>query len=256
MKSSMRYANTTFFPLPGDPMASCRTGVLPVRAGEARPADGVSHREGFRHGLAGSLPCSRTANLNMLDGPVSFSMRPKLAATPCSAGRTARTNAPKLASVPLWAALLLLLVGCGYRAGTLIPADVRTVHVEMFDNDTFRHGMEIPLSRAVQKEVARRTHLQIVPRERADTILSGTIRRMDAPVTAYDQVDEVAVQRMYVQVRFEWRRRATGEVIASSDRLEDSVRILVARGETQATAAEDAFSDLAEAIVERMQEDF
>lgn len=156
----------------------------------------------------------------------------------------------------LCAGLLALSTGCGYRSGTLIPPDVRTVHVEMFDNETFRHEMEIPLSRAIKEEIARRTNLRIVPRQRADTVLSGAIRRVDAPVTAYDQADEIAIQRVAVQVRFEWRRRATGEVIASADALAESVRLLAARGETQATAAEDAFRDLARAIVERMQEDF
>lgn len=161
--------------------------------------------------------------------------------------------AARLVAFCAWAALLC---GCGYRAGALIPPDVRTVHVEMFDNETFRHEIEIPLSRAVKDEIVRRTGLRILPRDAADTVLGGAILRVDAPMTAYDQADEISVQRVAVYIRFEWRRRATGEVIAKADTLSETVRMLAARGETQATASEEAFIGLAEAIVEMMQEDF
>lgn len=149
---------------------------------------------------------------------------------------------------------LLALAGCGYRSGTLIPPHVESVHVKMFDNETFRRELEIPLTRAVKDEVARRTNLRLAPAGVADSTISGAITRVRARAIVYDQADEVLTQDITVHVRFEWRD-ARGRLLASSTVSETAQRF-APRDETQADAIQAAMQDLAERIVEAMQEGF
>jgi len=160
---------------------------------------------------------------------------------------------PRLLAVLALAALPL---GCGYHAGSLISPDIRSVHVQMFDSQDFRHEIEVPLTEAVKNEIARRTHLKVVNANAADTVLSGSITRVEAAVTAYDSSDQLFSQNVTVHVRFEWRRRQSNEVLCRVSDLSSTSQLLTLRGETQGTATREAFRDLAELIVERMQEDF
>lgn len=162
----------------------------------------------------------------------------------------------KRKSAPLFfLALAFCLAGCGYRAGMLIPPDVKTIHVRMFDNETFRHELEIPLTRAVKDEMARRTNLRFASPESADSVLSGAITRIRARATVYDQADEVLTQEIAVHVRFEWRR-ANGELIAGSPDVRGTAQRIAVRDATQTAAILDILPDLAENIVEEMQEGF
>ena len=152
--------------------------------------------------------------------------------------------------------VLAVLPGCGYQAGSLITPDVQSVHVQVFDNRDFRHEIEVPLTEAVKNEITRRTHLKIRGPDTADTVLRGTIKKVSASVTAYDTDDEVFSQSVTVRVEFEWRRRDNDQLLASASDLGSSAQLLALRGETQGTATSETFRDLAELIVERMEEDF
>ena len=156
----------------------------------------------------------------------------------------------------LAAACALCLTGCGYRASSLITPDVTSVHVRMFDNRTFRHEIEVALTEAIKDEVARRTPLKIRGAATADSELSGTITKVTSSVTSYDQKDRVFSQSLTVTVAFEWRRRGDGRVLARASGLSTSADVVALRNETQGTATSEAFRDLAELVVERMQQDF
>jgi hypothetical protein len=125
----------------------------------------------------------------------------------------------------------------------------------MFDNRDFRHEIEIPLTQAVKDEIARRTHLKIADAESADSTLGGSITRIKASVVTYDQGDRVFSQNLTVTVAFEWKRRG-GESLARVPEMSETVSILAPRGDSQGAATSDAFRQLAQRIVERMQEDF
>ena len=73
-----------------------------------------------------------------------------------------------------WPLLALLLAGCGYVVGSPFRPDVRSVAVPIFQNDTYRKGVEFQLTEAVQKEMQQRG-LQIAEEPYADTRLTGKI---------------------------------------------------------------------------------
>ncbi len=65
--------------------------------------------------------------------------------------------------------------GCGYRQGGLFDADVRTVAVPIFDNQSFYRGLEFDLTEATIKQIELKTPYKVVGPEMADTVLHGTI---------------------------------------------------------------------------------
>ena len=68
---------------------------------------------------------------------------------------------------------LLLLSGCGYTVGNGFSPDIRTVSVPIFENATFRRGIEVQITEAVQKEIQKRTPYRLAKGLDADTRLTG-----------------------------------------------------------------------------------
>ena len=71
--------------------------------------------------------------------------------------------------------LVLLLSGCGYTVGNGFSPDIKTVSVPIFENDTYRRGLEYQLTEAVQKEIQNRTPYRLARGTDADTRLTGRI---------------------------------------------------------------------------------
>ena len=72
------------------------------------------------------------------------------------------------------------LSGCsgmfGYSNTSLFPENVRSVSLKMFDNQSFRRGVEYDLSDALAKRIEVETPYKIVSdADRADTVMSGQI---------------------------------------------------------------------------------
>ena len=80
---------------------------------------------------------------------------------------------------------LVLLLGCGYTARSIHLAAVDSVYVPVFDNRTFRRGLEFDLTRAVTTEILHKSDLRIASRNRADTELIGEIVDIDEQVVEF-----------------------------------------------------------------------
>ena len=149
--------------------------------------------------------------------------------------------------------VLVLVSGCGYHAGSLVPSDIRTVHVSIFDNATFRRELELELTEAVQKEIRRRTHLKMADKDEADSILTGEIVDFRGRVETRDIEDKIFTQDVTVYINMKWTDSRTGRVLAERNRLHRSVRVYATRGETVPRATSESFRFLAESIVDGME---
>ncbi len=137
-----------------------------------------------------------------------------------------------LVFVPVWAALCSL-GGCGYHLGFPAPADVRTVHVAVFDNASRRRELEFDLSRAVIEEIYARTPWRVVADPAAaDLVVRGAIEAWDERISVEGAEDEprsgvsrlrVALQlqraaaapkRIAIEVRADFIPRAGVDAIA------------------------------------------
>jgi outer membrane lipopolysaccharide assembly protein LptE/RlpB len=87
--------------------------------------------------------------------------------------------------------LLLGLSGCGYHlvgTSTYLPEEIRTLHVELFVNQTSRGDMDQRVAEALNLEWVRRGRFQLVDRaENADIVLSGTMTRLSVIPVSFDQ---------------------------------------------------------------------
>lgn len=101
----------------------------------------------------------------------------------------------------------------GYSFDKPFEGDQRTIAVEMFENTTFYHGLEVHLTDAVVKEIQRSTPWRVVNGPGADLALTGaisdvTLRKLStAPVSGLSQQIAVAVT-----VDYDLRDNRTGQV--------------------------------------------
>jgi hypothetical protein len=158
-----------------------------------------------------------------------------------------------MASLVAFAAVLVAGSGCGYHVGSLVPSDIRTIYVPIFDNATFRRGLEFHLTEAVQRDIRRRTHLKLVGRDEADSILTGEIMDFRGALVVRDVNLRVIAEDVTISISFKWTERRTGRILAEASNVSNTVRLYAAGGETLGTATAESFRWLAEGIVDRME---
>jgi outer membrane lipopolysaccharide assembly protein LptE/RlpB len=88
--------------------------------------------------------------------------------------------------------LALISAGCGYHlvgTSSFLPPDLKTLHVQPFENTTDWADMDQRLTEAVVQEWVRRRRFSIVDDEKgADLSLRGTIKSLSvSPVTLDEQ---------------------------------------------------------------------
>lgn len=149
--------------------------------------------------------------------------------------------------------LLAVATGCGYSVRALSPAGVRTVAVPVFQNVTYRRLVELPLTRAVVKEIQTKTELVVVEEERADSVLQGTIVDVEQRVVTEDLTDRVTEGRITLVVNMTWRDVRTGEVIMERTGLAESEEFRPVQGENLERAFERGFDSMARRIVEELE---
>lgn len=82
----------------------------------------------------------------------------------------------------------LLLNGCaGYKLGSMLPADIKTVHVPTFVNKTREPLLEIETTQKAIQEIQRDGSLKIAAKQTADSLLEVTITDYSLQPVRYDQ---------------------------------------------------------------------
>jgi len=149
--------------------------------------------------------------------------------------------------------LVLQVPGCGYSTRSLYDPGIQTVAVDVFKNETFRRDLELDLTRKVARQLRLKTPWRVANRSRADAVLTGRIVAAQERVLSEDNRDLVFESSVIVQVEAELKNLHTGEVIKKIRR-RSQVAFLVPRGEDQATAFDRSLTDLAEDIVQALED--
>ncbi|APG26806.1 hypothetical protein A7E78_02405 [Syntrophotalea acetylenivorans] len=112
---------------------------------------------------------------------------------------------------------VLLLSACGYRLqgrSDSLPGDVRSLHVELFRNDTYEPLIENSVTNEVVERFARHDRLELVEEpSRAEGILGGRIVKYSNRAISYDRDDDIAEKRSQMTVEAVLRRVGNGEVL-------------------------------------------
>lgn len=167
----------------------------------------------------------------------------------------------RLISLACLLALTPQLTGCGYMVGSPYRQDVRTVHVPIFKNETFRRGYELQLTEAVQKQIQQQTSYRLAGAGYADTELTGRIVSIDKRVTNQTRFDDPRGLELAMAVEVRWTDRRTGQVLAQQQiPLDVQTAHVIAQttfspepGQSLATATQDLTNQLARQIVGLME---
>ncbi|MDA0657744.1 MAG: LPS assembly lipoprotein LptE [Planctomycetota bacterium] len=172
----------------------------------------------------------------------------------------------------VWQALCATLIGslicggsgcAGYRFGSsnLFRPDVRTVHVPVFESDSFRKNLGERLTEAIVKQVELTSHYKVVSAGEADSILSGAIVTDTKRVIAEDRNDMPRDIDVNMEVQLRWENRQ-GDLIRSGWNIPlppeflqigKSANFVPEAGQSITTAQQEAIEGLAAGIVSQME---
>jgi hypothetical protein len=185
----------------------------------------------------------------------------------------------------VWVALLalaLLIVsggGCGYEGGvagdftgngnapdnkdtgyqwkSIYRSDVRTVAVPIFTNVDYQRGVEFSLSKALVNQIEANTPYKVVPRERADTILEGSITSIRVNTISQDTRSAIPQEQLLdITVDFTWKDLRTGRILVARHGMEQAATFYPTLGEGRTTGTQMAAERLATTIVQQMQSEW
>ena len=119
----------------------------------------------------------------------------------------------------LLAAILVGMIGCepfGYTARNQYRKNIRTIAVPIWDRgkDVYRRDVEIRLTKALAKRIELDTPYEITDRQKADTLLTGTIDRIEQATTSFNP-DTGTPRELAVTfyVSFQWEDLRSGTVL-------------------------------------------
>ncbi len=122
-------------------------------------------------------------------------------------------------SLLIWAlALGTAGSGCGYKLagrGAQIPADVKTIAIPAFHNETSRYKIEQALTQAVVREFLARTRFRVQPRaEGSDATLTGSVLQFwTAPVVVDPTGGRTTAVSISVRMRVQLTDNRSGKLL-------------------------------------------
>jgi hypothetical protein len=153
-------------------------------------------------------------------------------------------------------AAIFLFAGCsGYTSKPLYSQDIKSVYVEMFDNETFRRDLEYDLTDAIAKRIEAETPYRIVSdKSRADTVLTGKITAInDSVLTIERSTGRPLEEQAEVTAQFNWKNLRTGEYLLEKSTATATASYSEFQQQSFDYASKTAANKLAERIVEQMQ---
>lgn len=155
----------------------------------------------------------------------------------------------------LAAGAALAVSGCGYtfHQNAFFRSDVKTIALEIFDNDTFRRDLEFPLTETIKDRIQSLTPYRLEIKERADTLLRGRITAVREHVISENKVDQPIESSVSIEVKVEWIDLRSGKPLVPPFQVNDTSTFVLLLGGTRRAAQDDTFSDLADEIVRKME---
>ena len=155
--------------------------------------------------------------------------------------------------------VLLALPGCvGYRLGSTLPPDVKTIYVHLFINKCNEPLLEIDTTNATVAEFQTDGTLRIVSKGEADVLLETTLNSMTLTPLRYNETTDKTKPNEYrltLQVSFVLKRAKTREIMNEASVVGESTFVFLGNLNSSKRAAIPAASqDLAKRIVEKVVE--
>lgn len=156
----------------------------------------------------------------------------------------------RAAALLLAAAASLAAAGCGWTLGPPEPIrGARTIALPVFENRTYRRGVETDLARALVAEVQSRTRMRILEAG-ADLVLEGTITNIEEILLSEGEDQAIWESTLLVTVEVLLRDGRTGEPIRPRERYSERESFVPGIGEGVRSARTEALRRLAADIVD------
>jgi len=158
--------------------------------------------------------------------------------------------------------LCLSVAGCagmgGYTNASLYPSGLSSVYVEMFENKSFWRDVEYDLSDALSKRIEAETPYKVVSdRDRADSVISGQIVRIDQSVLSIEREMGTALEKeVELRVVVNWKDLTTGELLIENRSVGASGSYSALQSQSFKYASRIAANNLAGRIVELMEREW
>ena len=163
------------------------------------------------------------------------------------------------AAAPTAIAVLAICTSCAYTTVSSLPAHIKTVRAEAFENRTGYPGLEGRLSAALVRAFQADGTLVPVSRN-ADAVLRGAVKSVIRRGLQEDALDDVVAGRVPVVAVIALTDVSTGKLllerttVTSAATRPDEGLYRLSRGETESGARSDAVAELARNIVRRVVE--
>lgn len=154
------------------------------------------------------------------------------------------------------------LSGCAYRFGnaTLYPAEIRTVHVPMFESNTIRRNLGERLTEAVVRDIELKTPFKVVDAVGADSTLTGRIISEYKGTVLVAPTSEPRNINLTYSVEVVWTDRRGTQLQARTIPLPTSIAtvdqpsfLIPEAGQSLATTQQRIIDQLAQQIVSLME---
>ncbi|MGR3175496.1 MAG: LptE family protein [Candidatus Scalindua sp.] len=152
--------------------------------------------------------------------------------------------------------VFVLASGCGYSQKSLISRKINSIYIPIFDNNTFRRGLEFDLTKAVKDEIMSRTSLRIVQKDSADTILTGKITVVSESVLSQNSRDNIVESRVTISAEIILVDRRTNRKLIEKTSVSGAAEFIAKRGETVKSGIEEGIVNLAKIIVNNLEEEW
>lgn len=147
--------------------------------------------------------------------------------------------------------------GCGYRVGSLLPKDIKTIAVPMFTNKTPEPELEVIVTNGVIREFISDGTLRVIKEEEnADTLLIGEIIDYSREPLRYTQQEVTREYRLLIGVRLIFKDLRRNEVMWEIPRVEGEATFFVGASlpDSERLALPTAIKDLSHDVVEKVVE--
>lgn len=146
----------------------------------------------------------------------------------------------------------------GYCNESLFPGNVASIYVEMFDNQSFRRGVEYTLTDALAKRIEAETPYKIVSdRDRADTVISGQIVSIaQSSLISERQTGRTLEKQLQLRAVVNWKNLKTGELLIDNVSVSAEATFSEWQNQGFAYASTLAANNLAQRIVELMEKEW
>lgn len=165
---------------------------------------------------------------------------------------------------------LLILTGCGYTSTSLLPPDLKSIHVDNFVNKinpaqevtdkrmsySYWPGLETQLTRGVIDGFIFDRHLDVKSAQKADLTLEGELTDFRQFPLTYDEGDNVTELRVQITVDLVLINNKTGKKMWTENSFTgwSSYDVSGDDAKTEAEGVRAAVKDISQRIVERVVE--